>query len=259
VLPPIIILGTNFLDVADVVVTTPGGHSGSNDAGFYSFTNVVTGGSVGRTATTTFTVVSATQIEAFTSAGIPGVADIIVTTASNNSGTTGQKLLTCADGGPGKTTIGPQIGLRADDTITITGSNFVPGTNRNGTTATTGSIGGNPAAHVQVSAVKLIVQVPANITISTSVRTQTADADPGIAGRRSRAAHPPGASRISTSRTTRSGNSAPRPATARPPTPTSADTTFVVPLSFSGFTLAFDALAKEWNISASAGCCSEYL
>jgi FtsP/CotA-like multicopper oxidase with cupredoxin domain len=76
-------------------------------------------------------------------------ADIIVTTASNNS--TGQKLLTYAAAGPGKTTIGPQIGLTAGDTITITGSNFVPGTNRNGTAATTGSIGGNPAAHVQVS------------------------------------------------------------------------------------------------------------
>jgi len=203
-----------------------------------SFTNVVTGGSVGRTATTAFTVASATQIEAFTSAGIPGVADIIVTTASNNSGTTGQKLLTDADAGPGKTTIGPQIGLTAGDTITITGSNASPAPIVTARPQPPGRSGATRQPMCRSAGQADRPGAGQHYDRHTSVRTQTADADPGIAGRRSRAAHPPGASRISTSRATRSRNSAPRPATER-----TRHSSFRCRSAAS--LKAFDALAKE--------------
>lgn len=101
------ITGTNFLEVADVVVTTPGG-SGTG-SGFYTYTPVVTGLSIGGTAVApgNFVVDSATQIRALTPAGIPGVADVIVTTASSNSGSSGSRLYTYTDGGPGINTVGP--------------------------------------------------------------------------------------------------------------------------------------------------------
>jgi invasion protein IalB len=91
---------------------------------------------------------------------------------------------------------------------------------------------------------KLMMQVPPNITISTNVRIQTADADPGVAAPFARCA--PGGCLVDFELKddvlkrfrTASGNGK----------ITYADVTgheVVVPLSFSGFDQAFDALAKE--------------
>jgi invasion protein IalB len=92
--------------------------------------------------------------------------------------------------------------------------------------------------------IKLVIQVPTNITISTNVRIQTADADPGVAAPFARCA-PAGCfvdfelkdDMVKKFRTA-SGNGK----------ITYADVTgreVVVPLSFSGFDQALEALAKE--------------
>lgn len=92
--------------------------------------------------------------------------------------------------------------------------------------------------------VKLVVQVPPSITVSTSVRVQTADADPGIAVPFARCA-PAGCfaefdikDDVLKKLRVASGNGK----------ITYADVSgheVVVPLSFSGFNQAFEALAKE--------------
>ena len=175
------ITGTNFLDVADVVVTAPGGTG--TGSGLFTYTGVVTGLSIGGTAVAAgnFGVDSATQIQAIAPPGIPGVAGVIVTTATNNSGSSGDRLYTYTDGGPGISTVGPQYGLTAGgNSVTITGSNFVPGTKRDGSTATTVTIGGNPATNVVVtSTVSLTATVPAGsigaqqVAVSTVAGTAT--------------------------------------------------------------------------------------
>jgi hypothetical protein len=176
------ITGTNFFDVADVVVTTPGGTG--TGTGLYTYKPVVTGLSIGGTAVAAgnFAVSSANAIFAFTPAGIPGVAGVIVTTASSNSGSSGDRLYTYTDGGPSITTVGPQFGLtNGGNSIIITGSNFVPGTKANGSTATTVTIGGNAATNVVVnSTVSLSATVPAGsagaqtVVVSTTVPLPTA-------------------------------------------------------------------------------------
>ena len=92
--------------------------------------------------------------------------------------------------------------------------------------------------------IKLVIQVPTNITISTNVRIQTADADPGVAVPFARCA-PSGCfvdfdlkDDVLKKFRAASGNGK----------ITYADVTgheVVVPLSFSGFDQALDALAKE--------------
>jgi invasion protein IalB len=92
--------------------------------------------------------------------------------------------------------------------------------------------------------IKLLIQVPTNVTLSTNVRIQTADADPGVATPFARCA-PSGCfvdfelkdDMVKKFRTA-SGNGK----------ITYADVTgheVVVPLSFSGFDQALEALAKE--------------
>jgi len=97
---------------------------------------------------------------------------------------------------------------------------------------------------VKTQPVKLVLQVPTNITVSTNVHIQTADADPGITAPFARCA-PAGCfadfelkeDMLKKFRAT-SGNGK----------ITYADVTghdVVVPLSLSGFSQAFEALAKE--------------
>jgi invasion protein IalB len=97
---------------------------------------------------------------------------------------------------------------------------------------------------VKGQAVKLVIQVPPNITVSTNVRVQTADADPGVAVQFARCA-PAGCfadfdikDDMLKKLRAASGNGK----------ITYADVVgheVVVPLSFSGFNQAFEALAKE--------------
>ena len=92
--------------------------------------------------------------------------------------------------------------------------------------------------------IKLVIQVPTNVTLSTNVRIQTADADPGVAAPFARCA-PTGCfvdfelkDDVLKKFHAASGNGK----------ITYADATgheVVVPLSFSGFSQAFAALAKE--------------
>jgi invasion protein IalB len=92
--------------------------------------------------------------------------------------------------------------------------------------------------------VKLMIEVPTNVTLSTNVRIQTVDADPGVAAPFARCA-PSGCfvdfelkDDVLKKFRTASGNGK----------ITYADVNghdVVVPLSFSGFSQAFDALAKE--------------
>ena len=94
--------------------------------------------------------------------------------------------------------------------------------------------------------IKLVMQVPTNVTLSREVRIQIADADPGIAVPFARCA-PVGCfadfelkDDVLKRFRAASGNGK----------VTYADVTgheVVVPLSFSGFSQAFDALAKEMN------------
>jgi invasion protein IalB len=94
--------------------------------------------------------------------------------------------------------------------------------------------------------IKLIIQVPTNVTLSTNVRIQTADADPGVATPFARCA-PTGCfvdfelkDDVLKKFRAASGNGKISYADV-------AGHEVVVPLSFSGFNQAFDALAKEMN------------
>ncbi len=167
------ITGSGFTSPVDVVVTTPGGNSGSSGAGLYTY--IANALSIGGTNATSFSVSNANSIIAFTPPGIPGVADVIVVDGNANSGASGAKLYTYTDGGPNVSTVGPDIGLTAGgNQITITGSNFVPGTKRDGTTATTVTVGGNPATNVVVnSTVSLTANVPAGSAGAQTVAVST--------------------------------------------------------------------------------------
>ena len=174
------VTGTNFLDVVDVSVTA-GGMTGTG-TGLFTYTNVVTGLSIGGTNGSIVAVNSATNLTAFTPPGIPGVANVIVDVVGNvTSGTSGDKLYTYTNGGPGINTIGPESGLTSGGyNMVITGSNFVPGTYLNGNSATTVTIGGTLITNVAVSSVStLSFTVPAgtagvqSVIVSTVAGTAT--------------------------------------------------------------------------------------
>jgi invasion protein IalB len=98
--------------------------------------------------------------------------------------------------------------------------------------------------------IKLVVQVPTNVTLNRNVRIQIADADPGIAAPFARCA-PIGCLAdfelkddvLQKFRAASSGNGKVTYADV-------AGHEVVVPLSFSGFSQAFDALAKEMTTAA---------
>ena len=169
------ITGTNFGAAANVVVTTPNGNSGGSGNGLYTYAGA-TGVTIGGTAASNVTVVSATQITANAPAGIPGVGDVIVTTTGGNSGTSGQELYTYTNGGPSVTAIGPTFGLTTGGTaVSITGANFVPGTGPTGVPATSVTIGGHAATNVVVgSTVSLTATVPAGSAGAADVVVTTA-------------------------------------------------------------------------------------
>ncbi|MGP0090722.1 MAG: IPT/TIG domain-containing protein, partial [Xanthobacteraceae bacterium] len=163
------ITGTNFAQAVDVVVTTPAGNSGSSGAGLFIY-NDVTAVTVGGTAATSLTILSPTQITVNTPPGVAGVTDVIVTTTSGNSGNSGVNRYAYTPGGPSVSSIGPTFGLTTGgNQVTITGSNFVPGTFQGSTApATTVTIGGTAATNV--------VLTPGNTT------TLTATVPAGTAG-----------------------------------------------------------------------------
>ncbi len=160
---PATITGTGFAQyAADVVVTTADGSA--TGVGFYTYSVTVTGVAIGGTPATGVTVFSDTTIFATPPAGIPGVTGVIVTTTTGNSGATGDRIYTYIDGSPSINTVGPLFGLtNGGTTIIITGTDFVPGTKRDGTTATTVTIDGIPATNVVVnSTATLSATVPAD-------------------------------------------------------------------------------------------------
>jgi IPT/TIG domain len=164
------ITGTNFLDVADVSVTTPGGTG--TGSGLFTYTGVVTGVSIGGTAATNVNVTSSTTLTVTPPPGIPGVTGVLVTSAASNSGSSGNNLYTYVDGSPSINTIGPEFGLTSGNTsIIITGTHFVPGTKKDGSTATTVTIDGLPATNVVVNSTS---------TLSATVPADSAGAKPVV-------------------------------------------------------------------------------
>jgi IPT/TIG domain len=157
------ITGANFARVADVVVTNASGSSATSSADQFTYKGV-TGVLIGGTTAANVFVNNSTTLTATTPPGIPGVTGVLVTNAAGNSGSSGDKLYTYTNGGPGINTIGPQSGLTSGGTsIIITGNNFVPGTKRDGSTATTVTIDGIPATNVAVnSTATLSATVPAD-------------------------------------------------------------------------------------------------
>ncbi|MGA8615542.1 MAG: IPT/TIG domain-containing protein [Xanthobacteraceae bacterium] len=153
------ITGANFDPSVDVGVS--GGSCTDTLSGGFTYNDVTTvtiGGSAA-----TFNVVNSNTITATAPPGVPGVAAVLVVTTNTNSGTSGVGLYTYAVGGPSVTTIGPTFGLTTGgNTVTITGSNFIPGTLHSGAVATTVSIGGHAATNVVVSStVSITATVPA--------------------------------------------------------------------------------------------------
>jgi hypothetical protein len=139
-------------------------------------TNFTTATSVtiGGTPATGLSVIDDKHIRVCAPVGVPGVADVTVT---NPDGTgVGANLYTYFSGGPSISTVGPSFGLTTGgNQIFISGSNFVPGTKSDGTTATTVTIGGNPATNVVVNSTgSLTATVPAgtagvaNVTVTTA-------------------------------------------------------------------------------------------
>ncbi|MDR3468888.1 MAG: IPT/TIG domain-containing protein [Xanthobacteraceae bacterium] len=169
------ITGTNFARVADVVVTNASGSpSATSSADQFTYKGV-TGVLIGGTAATNVFVIDSTTLTATSPPGIPGVTGVLVTNGAGNSGSSGDSLYTYTDGGPSINTIGPEFGLTSGGTtIIITGAHFVPGTKRDGSTATTVTIDGIPATNVSVnSTATLSATVPADSAGAKSVVVST--------------------------------------------------------------------------------------
>ncbi len=121
--------------------------------------------SIGGTAVTNFTVVSATQIAATTAAHAAGTASVLVTTAG---GTNGSNTLFTYVAPPTVTAISPSSGSTAGGTsVTITGTNFL--------NATAVSFGGTAVtSFTVVSATQITATTAAHAAGTASVLVTTA-------------------------------------------------------------------------------------
>ncbi len=145
------ITGSNFGRTANVVVTTPGGTSTLTNGYVYGAVTAVT---IGGTAASPsfFGVTNSTTLTVVTPPGVAGMASVIVQTNGGNSGGSGNNLFAYYAGNPSITSVGPTFGLTTGgNTVTFTGSNFVPGTfasGSGGAPATSFTMGGAAVTNV---------------------------------------------------------------------------------------------------------------
>jgi hypothetical protein len=162
--------GSDFLPTIDVTI-----HGGSCDGSSGSFLyNDVTAVNIGGTAATLNTIFTTnTSINVTTPPGIAGVADIVVFTAHENSGTDGSKRFAYLQGGPSVNGVGPNQGLTTVATpVTISGLNLVPGTFHDGTAVTTVSFP-CPNASTVTPQGAATVSATAGITLTTPTCSQS--------------------------------------------------------------------------------------
>jgi IPT/TIG domain len=178
----ITISGSNFGRTSDVVVTA-GSNSGTLSGGYVydAVTAVTVGGSTADPAL--FGVTNSTTLTVVTPPGIAGIASVLVETTGGNSGGSGNNLFAYTPGTPSVTAVGPTFGLTAGgNTITFTGSNFVPGTYTGNVSATTFTIGGNAVTSVLcTSTTSCTGTVPAGSAGAADV-TVTTEGTSGIFG-----------------------------------------------------------------------------
>jgi hypothetical protein len=131
---PITVNGSNFFPT--VTATLNGGNCNGSSANFGY--NDVTSVNIGGTNSSNFTTNSDSQITVMVPQGIAGLANIIVSTADENSGAAGNNRYAYAAGGPSINGVGPNEGLTSIATsVNISGSNFIPGNWHDGTPVTT--------------------------------------------------------------------------------------------------------------------------
>ncbi|MGA9797564.1 MAG: IPT/TIG domain-containing protein [Terriglobales bacterium] len=151
--------------------TTAGGTSVTiRGTGFLSGATV----SLGGTAATSVTVVSATSITAKTPAHAAGAVNVVVTNTDAQSGTlTNGYTYTTANPAPTVTLISPNSGTTAGGTaVTITGTGFLSGA--------TVSLGGTAATGVTVvSATSITAKTPAHASGAVNVVVTNTDAQSG--------------------------------------------------------------------------------
>lgn len=136
--------------------STAGGTSVNITGNYFTDATAVT---VGGTACSSFTVNTETDIDCTVPAGTAGTADIVVTTPSGNSGTTGQDLFTYY-GVPTVTSIDPTSGVSTGGTeVIIYGSGFGE--------QSTVTVGGNPATVTDYASDELTIITPAGTAETT--------------------------------------------------------------------------------------------
>ena len=180
ILVPLVINGANFLPTVTATLTQPGGACDGQSASF-AYNDVVSV-NIGGTNASTIIVDSNSQIRVMVPQGIAGLANIIVSTADENSGAAGNNRYAYTAGGPSINGVGPNEGLTSIATsVSISGSNFIPGNWHDGTPVTTVNFPcfGNGSA--RPSNVAVAAGQSASITLMTSICNQAGEG-PGAVG-----------------------------------------------------------------------------
>ena len=175
---PITVNGSNFFPT--VTATLNGGNCNGSRANFGY--NDVTSVNIGGTNSSNFTTNSDSQITVMVPQGIAGLANIIVSTADENSGAAGNNRYAYTAGGPSINGVGPNEGLTTIATsVNISGSNFIPGNWHDGTPVTTVNFPcfGNGSA--KPSNVAVAAGQSASITLMTPICNQAGEG-PGAVG-----------------------------------------------------------------------------
>jgi Autotransporter beta-domain/IPT/TIG domain len=175
---PITVNGSNFLP--SVTATLHGGNCDTSTTNSVVYSDVISV-NIGGTNSSSFATNSDSQITVFVPQGIAGLANIIVSTQHENSGSDGNNRYAYIAGGPSINGIGPNEGLTSIATaVQITGLNFIPGNWHDGTAVTTVSFpcfgsGGTP------SNVAMAAGQTASITLNTPI-CNGAGQGPGAVG-----------------------------------------------------------------------------
>ena len=176
----LVINGANFLPQVTATLTQPGGACDGQTASFVY--NDVASVNIGGTNASTIVVDSNVQIRVVVPQGIAGLANIIVSTADENSGAAGNNRYAYTAGGPSINGVGPNEGLTTIATsINISGTNFIPGNWHHGTPVTTVNFPcfGNGSA--KPSNVAVAAGQSASITLITPICNQAGEG-PGAVG-----------------------------------------------------------------------------
>ena len=174
----LVINGANFLP--QVTATLTGGACDGQAASY--FYNDVASVNIGGTNASTIVVDSDSQIRVVVPQGIAGLANIIVSTADENSGAAGNNRYAYTAGGPSINGVGPNEGLTTIATsVSISGTNFIPGNWHDGTPVTTVNFPcfGNGSA--KPSNVAVAAGQSASITLMTPICNQAGEG-PGAVG-----------------------------------------------------------------------------